>query len=135
MQRPDDPEDPTKLDDLTRVLGATTMDYPEKTDCCGSLLSTASGRTTLSIAGEKLKAVRDHGFDALFTTCPYCFKMFDGRQRAIGATIGDRSLEVPVFYYTQLLGLAMGVEPEKLGLELNMSPVDGIVKRITGGST
>jgi len=134
MQRPDDPEDPTKLDDLARALGATTMDYPEKTDCCGSLLSTASGRTTLSIAGEKLKAVRDHGFDGLFTTCPYCFKMFDGRQRAIGATIGDRSLEVPVFYYTQLLGLAMGVEPEKLGLELNMSPVDGIVKRITGGS-
>jgi heterodisulfide reductase subunit B len=111
------------------------MDYPDKADCCGSLLSTASGRTTLAIAGEKLKAVRDYGFDGLFTTCPYCFKMFDSRQRAIGAATGDRSLGVPVFYYTQLLGLAMGVEPEKLGLKLNMSPVDGIIERIMGGSS
>ncbi len=133
LERPDDPEAPVKLDALINALGAETFNYPEKTDCCGSLLSTTSGRTTLTIAGEKLKAVRDYGFDGLFTTCPFCFKMFDGRQRAIRTALSDRSLTVPVFYYTQLLGLAMGIEPKKLGLELNLSPVEAIVEKVTGG--
>jgi heterodisulfide reductase subunit B len=133
LGRPDDPENPVKLDHLISALGAETMDYPEKTDCCGSMLATASGKTTLTIAGEKLKAIRDYGVDGLVTTCPFCFKMFDGRQRAIQTAMGDRTLEMPVFYYTQLLGLAMGLDPGDLGLEFNLSPVDSIVERITGG--
>ncbi len=134
LGRPDDAENPRKLDDLIVALGAETFDYPEKIDCCGSSLAVASGRDTLMIAGEKLRAVRDYGFDGLVTTCPFCFKVFDGRQRAIGAAMRERSLEVPVFYYTQLLGLAMGLEPERLGLELNLSPVDRVLERILGGS-
>lgn len=134
LGRPDDAENPQKLDNLIRALGAETMDYPEKTDCCGSSLAMASGKTTLMIAGEKLKAVKEYGFDGLVTTCPFCFKVFDSRQRAIKTAMGDRSLEVPVFYYTQLLGLAMGLKPEKLGLELNLSPVDTILEKIRGGN-
>lgn len=133
LERPDDAENPQKLDNLLVALGAETMDYPEKTDCCGSMLATASGKITLTIAGEKLKAIRDYGVDGLVTTCPFCFKMFDGRQRAIQTAIKDRTLEMPVFYYTQLLGLAMGLDPGDLGLELNLSPVDSIIKKITGG--
>jgi heterodisulfide reductase subunit B len=133
LGRPDDPENPVKLDHLISALGAETMDYPEKTDCCGSMLATASGKTTLTIAGEKLKAIRDYGVDGLVTTCPFCFKMFDGRQRAIQTAMGDRTLEMPVFYYTQLLGLAMGLDPGDLGLEFNLSPVDSIVEMMTGG--
>ena len=130
LGRPDDSENPKKLDNLIMALGAGTMDYPEKADCCGSSLAMASGKTTLIIAGEKLKAVKEYGFDGLVTTCPFCFKMFDSRQRAIQTAMGDRSLEVPVFYYTQLLGLAMGLKPKKLGLELNLSPVDTIFEKI-----
>lgn len=134
LGRPDDPEDPQKLDKLLRALGADTMDYPEKTDCCGSSLAIASGKTTLTIAGEKLQSVKRYGFDGLVTLCPFCFKVFDNRQRAIQTAMGDRSIEVPVFYYTQLLGLAMRLEPERLGLELNLSPVDTLVEKILRGS-
>jgi len=133
LGRPDDAEYPQKLDDLVVALSAGTMDYPEKTDCCGSSLAMASGKTTLIIASEKLKAVKEYGFDGLVTTCPFCFKLFDSRQRAIQTAMSDRSLEVPVFYYTQILGLAMGVKPEKLGLELNLSPIDKILENIRGG--
>jgi len=133
LGRPDDPEDPQKLDELIKALGAETMDYPEKTDCCGSSLAIASGKTTLTIAGEKLKSIKRYGFDGLVTLCPFCFKVFDNRQRAIQAAMGDRSIEVPVFYYTQLLGLSMGLRPERLGLGLNLSPVDALVERILGG--
>ena len=132
LQKVDDAENPQKLDTLIKALGAETFDYPEKIDCCGSQLAVSSGRSTLKIAGEKLQAVQSYGFDGLVTTCPFCFKMYDGRQRAIKGAIGDRSLEVPVFYYTQILGLALGSSPEKLGLQMNQSPVDGVVNKILG---
>jgi len=131
LQKVDDPEDPRKLDNLIKALGAETFDYPEKIDCCGSQLAVASGRTTLKIAGDKLKAVKSYGFDGLVTTCPFCFKMYDGRQRAIKGALKDNTLDLPVFYYTQLLGLALGSSPNRLGLQMNMSPVDSIVERIT----
>lgn len=140
LGRPDNAENPQKLDHLITALGAETMDYPEKTDCCGSMLATASGTTTLTIAAEKLKAVEGYGFDGLVTTCPFCFQMFDGRQGEINDIIDfifdtdSEELEVPIFYYTQLLGLAMGLKPEKLGLELNLSPVDALVEKIAGGA-
>jgi heterodisulfide reductase subunit B len=130
--RPDDPENPKKLDDLITWLGAEAADYPEKIDCCGSSLAAASGKTVLDIAGEKLKAVKRRGFDGLVTTCPFCFKVYDNKQRAIQATVGDRDLEVPVFYYTQLLGLAIGVDQESLGLDLNQSPIDPVLEKIGG---
>jgi len=57
--------------------------------------------------------------------------MYDGRQRAIKGALKDNTLDLPVFYYTQLLGLALGSSPERLGLRMNMSPVDSIVERIT----
>ena len=133
LQKVDDAENPQKLDDLIRALGAETFDYPEKTDCCGSQLAMTSGRITLKIAGEKLQAVKSYGFDGLVTTCPFCFKMYDGRQRAIKGALKDASLDLPVFYYTQLLGLAMGLGPEKLGLDLNLSPIDPVLERILEG--
>jgi heterodisulfide reductase subunit B len=132
LQKIDDPEQPQKLDELIRALGAETFDYQEKNDCCGSQLSVASGVSTLKIAGEKLNAVKSYGFEGLVTTCPFCFKMFDGRQRAIRGVLKDRSLQVPVFYYTQLLGLAMGLKPERLGLQLNQSLDDEIIMKIRG---
>jgi heterodisulfide reductase subunit B len=130
LQRVDDPEDPQKLDTLIKALGADTFDYPEKIDCCGSQLAVTSGRVTLKIAGDKLQAVKSYGFDGLVTTCPFCFKMYDGRQRAIKGALRDSTLDLPVFYYTQLLGLALGSSPDRLGLRLNQSPVDGLVEKI-----
>jgi heterodisulfide reductase subunit B len=130
IQLVDDSENPTKLDSLITAIGAETFDYPEKIDCCGSQLAVASGRSTLKIAGEKLKKVARYGFDGMTTTCPFCFKMYDGRQRAIIGTFKDPTLSLPIFYYTQLLGLSMGIDPNKLGLMMNQSPVDEIIKRI-----
>ena len=132
LGRPDDAENPRKLDDLITWTGAQAVDYPGKIDCCGSSLASASGRTTMEIAGEKLRTVKGLGFDGLVTTCPFCFKVFDNRQRAIAVAVGDRTLEIPIFYYTQLLGLAMGLGQKQLGLEFNQSPVDPVLARIGG---
>jgi heterodisulfide reductase subunit B2 len=132
LGRPDEAENPRKLDDLINWLGAEAVEYPGKIDCCGSSLASASGKTVMEIAGDKLKIVKSLGLDGLVTTCPFCFKVYDNKQKAIAVAVGDRTLEVPVFYYTQLLGLAMGQEQEKLGLELNLSPIDSVLARIGG---
>jgi len=130
--RPDEPEVPHILDDLTRALGADAGYYPEKLDCCGASLIVSDPETSFKIAGMKLKAVQRHGFDGMVTVCPFCHKMYDAKQGAIKTVLQDESLDLPVFYYTQLLGLAMGLEEEKLGINFNLSPVDRVLEKIGG---
>jgi len=130
LNRPNDGEDPRKLGDLIKALGADSSDYDEKLDCCGSSISYADGEPSLRIAGSKLKAIKDRGFDGLVTVCPLCFKMFDGEQPAMRSLMGEGVVDVPIFYYTQLLGLSMGISPEKLGLHLSLSPVEGFLTNV-----
>ena len=129
LGRVDDPEDPKKMDELIEWLGAKSVDYPEKLDCCGSLLLLSHPDAALTFTGLKLKAVQALGVDGLVDGCPSCQMMFDMRQKSAGATVGAK-LNLPVLYYTQLLGVAMGIENEKLGLQLNRSSVDELLKKI-----
>jgi heterodisulfide reductase subunit B len=118
--RPDDPEAPKKLDRLVEALGATTVAYSEKLDCCGAALLYSHADSALSLSGLKLKAVQAYGVDGLVDTCPYCHTLFDGKQKEALATVGVKSV-LPTFYYTQLLGLALGAKREDLGLHLNQT--------------
>jgi len=124
----DDPENPQKLDKLIEWLGAESIPYPEKLDCCGAMLMLSHPDAAFTFTGLKLKAVQDTGAEALIDSCPSCQNMFDVRQKSAGATTGAK-LNFPVIYYTQLLGLAMGISQEKLGLNLNRSPVDGFLQK------
>lgn len=118
--RADCPENPQKLDALVKALGAEVLDYSEKLDCCGAALLYSHEDAALSLAGSKLKAVQGYGVDGFVDTCPYCHIMYDSKQKDAAATVGGK-LSVPVVYYTQLLGLALGIEQEKLGIQLNPS--------------
>lgn len=129
LGRIDAPENPKKLDELIELLGSKSVDYPEKLDCCGALLLWSHPDAALTFTGLKLKAIQDHGFDGLVVSCPACHTMFDAKQRVAGATVGSK-LSLPVLYYTQLLGVAMGINEEKLGLHLNRSPVDELLGKI-----
>jgi len=124
----DDPENPQKLDRLIEWLGAKSIQYPEKLDCCGSMLMLSYPDAAFTFSGLKLKAVQDLGVDALVDTCPSCQNMFDVRQKSAAATTGAK-LNMPIIYYTQLLGLAMGIPQEKLGLNLNRSPIDEFLQK------
>jgi heterodisulfide reductase subunit B len=126
--RVDNSEAPSKLDELVQVLGAETIEYNEKLDCCGSALLPTHQDAALSLAGAKIKVLQDYGVDGLVVSCPECHLMYDYRQDAAAATIGSK-LKLPVFYYTQLLGIALGVGNRKLGLHLNQSRVDELLKK------
>ena len=118
--RVDSAENPKKLDALVEAVGAETLDYSEKLDCCGAALLYSHEDAALSLAGSKLKAVQGYGVDGFVDTCPYCHIMYDARQKEAATTIGGK-LSLSVLYYTQLLGLALEIEQEKLGLHLNQS--------------
>lgn len=121
--RPVDSENPQKMETILKVLGAEPLDYPEKLDCCGAMLSANLPESALTKTGQKLQNVQEQGFDVLVDVCPWCHRMFDSKQVKAGETIAAK-LEMPVMYLMQLLGLALGVKKEKLGLELNLSPVE-----------
>ena len=121
--RPVDSENPQKMETILKALGAEPIDYPEKLDCCGAMLLTNHPESALTKTGQKLQKVQEQGFDVFVDVCPWCHRMFDSKQVKAGETVAVK-LEIPVMYLTQLLGLALGVKKEKLGLELNLSPVD-----------
>ncbi len=130
--RPDEAEGPHILDDLTVALGAEAVDYPEKLDCCGASLVVSDPDTSFKISGMKLKAIQKRGFDGMVTVCPFCHKMYDAKQGAIKTVLQDEEIDLPVLYYTQLLGLAMGLDEEELGINFNLSPVEDVLDKIGG---
>ena len=121
--RPDDSENPQKMETILKAIGAKPRDYPEKLDCCGGLLTANLPDSALTKTGQKLQKVQEQGFDAFIDVCPWCHRQYDSKQVKAGETVAAK-LEVPVLYLTQLLGLSFGVSKDKLGLDLNLSPID-----------
>jgi heterodisulfide reductase subunit B len=130
LGRVDDAENPRKLDELVNVLGAETVDYAEKLDCCGANLMYSHPDSALSLAGTKINALQNLVVDGLVVSCPDCGLMFDFKQKDAETTIGAK-LRLPVVYYTQLLGLALDIEQEKLGLHLNQSPINQLLTKVS----
>ena len=130
LGRVDDAENPRKLDELIEAIGAEAVDYAEKLDCCGAALMRSHPDSALSLAGSKLKAVQGLNVAGLVVSCPDCGLMFDAKQKDAGTTVGTK-LNVPVVYYTQLLGLALGIGERKLGLHLNQSPAEVLLAKVS----
>jgi heterodisulfide reductase subunit B len=129
IERPDQLDDPSKLEALIEVTGAGTAKYPERLECCGAPMLAAVDKEAFQIAGNKLLAIQNRGFDGVINVCPFCERMLE-RQEAISRITG-LNVSVPSMYYTQLLGLAMGIETEQLGFQLNMSSIEKLLNKIT----
>jgi len=123
LGRPDDSENPQKIEAIIKTLGAEPVQYPQKLDCCGAPLLANLPDSALTKTGQKLQAIQEQGIQAMVDVCPWCHKMFDSRQTKAGEIVAAK-LDVPVLYLTQLLGIALGIPKEKLGLDLNLSPID-----------
>jgi heterodisulfide reductase subunit B len=118
--RADHAESPHKIEDILEAIGAETKEYPERLNCCGGPWLANEVASGLTKSGQKLKAVFDHGFDGLCHVCPWGHRMMDVRQQEAATTVAA-SFSIPVFYLTQLVGLAFGIDEKELGLHLNQS--------------
>jgi len=111
----DDPEDPQGLDLLLQALGAEVVPYPAKTKCCGGAVLLSHTDIALDLTGKLLKEAKDAGAQCLAVACPMCQMALDAYQSKVQRRLGER-LDLPVLYFTQLMGLAMGIDERHLGL-------------------
>jgi len=118
----DDPEDPQVMDKLVNITGAESISWPFKTKCCGAGSSISKTEVTLDMTYQILSMAKKNGADAISVLCPLCHINLDFRQPQIERRYKEK-FNLPVFYYTQLLGLAFGLDPKKLALDrLFVSP-------------
>ncbi len=110
----DDPEQPVSLDLLLEGLGAQTVNWSHKAECCGGALAQARTDIVLDLSGEILEAARQAGASAIVAACPLCQINLDTRQQAILTRNGTK-YNLPVIYFTQLMGLAFGFSQRMLG--------------------
>ncbi|MDC0833938.1 heterodisulfide reductase [Leptolyngbya valderiana BDU 20041] len=112
----DDPYNPRSLENVFQVLGATPVEYPGRTQCCGWPLSSYATQQAFEMAGTHLQAAIDAGADCMVTPCPLCHLNLDSRQPDVEGAIG-RTLGLPVLHLPQLIALALGIPPKQLGLD------------------
>ena len=111
----DHPERDRYLDQLIAALGAEPVDYAGAHKCCGFPVITLNRTTSLRQAGRHLADAIDAGADCLVTPCPLCHLNLDMLQPG-AAPFVERELGIPVLHLPQMLGLALGLEPDELGM-------------------
>jgi len=124
----DSAERPTGLDDVARTLGAQVVDYPMKAKCCGGALALSHSGVTAKLTGDVLASAKQADADVVMLACPMChtaLDMYQGKaERAIGQSLG-----LPVLYFSQVMGLALGLDPGSLGFERHLvSPKQELVR-------
>jgi succinate dehydrogenase / fumarate reductase cytochrome b subunit len=113
--RVDDPVHPTSLERVFEALGATPVEYSGRTKCCGFPLSSYDTRTSFAMAAKRIDEAIEARADCLVTPCPLCHLNLDARQPEVERAVGRR-LGMPVLHLPQLIGLALGIAPSRLGL-------------------
>jgi heterodisulfide reductase subunit B2 len=114
----DDKEQPTVFEEFLGALGAGSVDFPYRIECCGSFQSVGAPDVATECAARILNSAIKNGAEAVVSTCPMCTFNIDQKQSDIKKK--DLSFNaIPVFYFTQLLGLALGLDPKTLGFEQN----------------
>lgn len=122
----DHPIYPTTMDRLLEALGAEVVDYPLKTRCCGGSLTGTIENVGLRLNQILLNEAQKRGANCLVTVCPLCQFNLECYQTKINKRFGT-DLSLPILYFTQLLGLAVGVSKEELGFKRAMVPADSIL--------
>lgn len=125
----DDPERPGILETLIETLGAKNVEYRNKLKCCGGLLRGVSDELALELGREKLANTAKAGVDCIATLCPFCFVALDIGQIQVRSKFQE-NYDIPVLHYSELLALALGVDPKELALETHKIKVDKILNKI-----
>ena len=110
-------------------MGATPVDFAERLRCCGASLIMTSRRAALSLVRVLLQNAADSGADVIATACPLCQINLECYQTQVNEEFGT-DFTMPVLYFTQLLGLAMGIPRRRLGIGKELVSAGPIFSKI-----
>jgi heterodisulfide reductase subunit B len=128
----DDPDYPTSLDDLMAAAGAHPVDFTAKTRCCGGSLTGTIEEVGLRLNYILLKEAKRKGADVIVTICPLCQFNLEFAQNKIVKKFKD-DVRMPVLYFSQILGLALGIEKKALGFSRSIVPLESFWAKLGNG--
>ena len=111
---------PHFMDDLLAAAGAENVDFPLKTACCGGAHTLSDSDTSTKLVLNILKTAKMAGADVIATECPTCHSGLEMHQIRAEKTLGEK-VDIKILYFTQLLGMALGLKPRKVGVHENIS--------------
>jgi len=117
----DDVDDPVTMDELFAALGAEVVHYPAKVRCCGGMLMSTDEEMALKLNCGLLQAAVDNGANLIATGCPLCQMNLEAYQGRVNKHFGT-CFNLPVVYFSHLVGVALGLEPKKLGMDKFIIP-------------
>ncbi len=124
----DDPEQPVLMDEVCRVVGTEPIEWGFKTECCGAGFSMSRTDLVCELTRRILENAVNNGAEAVVVACPMCHSNLDMRQANINKMFGTE-FDIPILYVTELVGLAIGVKPKKLGLRKHFVDAMRLTKR------
>ena len=119
----DDCENPRKMELILRACGMQTADWECRTDCCGGSLSISSPETEERLSETIIDSALEAGADCIVTACQMC-------QMNLEVCRKNRKKNLPVLYFTQIMGLAMGLKPSILGFGSNLVDAENLLKKV-----
>ncbi|MYF07390.1 MAG: disulfide reductase, partial [Rhodospirillaceae bacterium] len=123
----DSTSEPHFMDDLLAAAGAENVDFPLKTACCGGAHTLSDSDISTKLVLNILEAAEAAGADVIATECPTCHSGLEMHQIRAEKRLG-RKTTVKILYFTQLLGVALGLSPRKVGVHANVSDSRGFLK-------
>ncbi|MEN6388873.1 MAG: CoB--CoM heterodisulfide reductase iron-sulfur subunit B family protein [Syntrophomonas sp.] len=124
----DDPDQPVSMDNLMQAIGAETISWGYKTECCGGGYAASQTSIVYDLGGQVLASALEGGAQAVVVACPMCQANLDTRQEAICKSKGE-TRRLPIIYFTQLMGIAFGYSPAELGMKRLLNSPYPLLKR------
>jgi heterodisulfide reductase subunit B len=123
-------EDPQCFEDLMSAIGAEPVEYVLKTRCCGGSLIITNRKAALDMVYKLLLDATNRGADVIATICPLCNVNLEVYQSQVNRQFGT-NFSIPILYFTQLLGLALGIAPKRLGVGSEIISAMPVLSRFT----
>ncbi len=124
----DHPEFPQSLDKLVASLGGEPIPFPLKSRCCGGALIISEEALALDLVGKLLDSALSNGAECLVTVCPLCQTNLDAYQSRVNKMFKTK-FNLPILFFTQLMGVAFGLKEEELGLRTNIVPAERVLAK------
>lgn len=126
----DKTEDPTSMEKIVELLGGESVDWAFKAECCGAGHTTTRRDVAFVLLDRIYTDAQKRGADCIISACPLCMLNLDMREEEVAHLYG-KSYNIPIFYFTELMGLAFGHSPQELGLPKHFVNTDSILQKLS----